>query len=499
MPATPTTKSQVQAYRFVLRRMESALVRKDPVMIHEPMRTHLRASAVGLIIGVLALAGFFVYGFLKPKEDISQAEIVVGKQSGAMYVVRPGPLLVPVLNLASARLLIAAEAAEGGGGVPAGAAEVTPVEDAALADAPRTALAGIPGAPNDLPTPEERVGPQWAVCDTADIDPSLPGGEARPNLITTALIGVPRPGRVLPADQVLLVQSDAGQTYLVFDGRRARVDLRNSAVQQAFRLASVPRRISAGLLNAIPESRPLDPPRVPGDGAPAPFGSLAKHRVGSVVRVERAGGAEFFLIHTDGVQRVRPAVADLIRFADASAGAEFPTVPAVDVAEVPQTRNPIDFAGYPSAVPTVLPIEDTRVACLAWSPRSRNQQPAITVADDLPLPEGMRPVKLAQADGGGDALDRVFLPPGRGAVVRSVVPGQDVGTGTIFLVIDQGVKFGVPSVEVARALGLGEWFDPAPAAIVRLLPTGPALDPQAATRTFDRVPAADGSGRAGGR
>ncbi len=30
MPSTPTTKSQVQAYRFVLRRMQSALVRKDP-------------------------------------------------------------------------------------------------------------------------------------------------------------------------------------------------------------------------------------------------------------------------------------------------------------------------------------------------------------------------------------------------------------------------------------------------------------------------------------
>ena len=361
MPATPTTKSQVQAYRFVLRRMESALVRKDPVMIHEPMRTHLRASAVGLIIGVLALAGFFVYGFLKPREDISQAEIVVGKQSGAMYVVMQDPLrLVPVTNLASARLLIAAWAAEGGGGFPAGAAEVTPVEDAALADAPRTALAGIPGAPDDLPTPEERVGPQWAVCDTADVDPSLPGGEARPNLTTTALIGVPRPGRALPADQALLVQSDAGQTYLVFDGRRSRVDLHNSAVQQAFRLTSVPRRISAGLLNAIPESRPLDPPTVPGDGAPAPFGSLAQHRVGSVVRIERTGGAEFFLIHRDGVQWVNPAVADLIRFADASAGAKFPTVPAEDIAEVPQTRSPIDFSDYPSAVPTVLPIEDTR-------------------------------------------------------------------------------------------------------------------------------------------
>ena len=48
MPSTPTTKSQVQAYRFVLRRMQSALVRKDAVMLHEPMRMHTRATIAGV-------------------------------------------------------------------------------------------------------------------------------------------------------------------------------------------------------------------------------------------------------------------------------------------------------------------------------------------------------------------------------------------------------------------------------------------------------------------
>ncbi|MGH3772810.1 MAG: type VII secretion protein EccB [Pseudonocardiaceae bacterium] len=65
MSASPTTKSQVQAYRFVLRRMESALVRKDAVMLHEPMRHHLRAMAVGLILAMVALAAFFVLGRLQ--------------------------------------------------------------------------------------------------------------------------------------------------------------------------------------------------------------------------------------------------------------------------------------------------------------------------------------------------------------------------------------------------------------------------------------------------
>ncbi|MGH3575708.1 MAG: type VII secretion protein EccB, partial [Pseudonocardiaceae bacterium] len=66
MSTNPTTKAQVQAYRFVLRRMESALVRKDAVMLHEPTRHHLRATAVGVILALLGLAAFFVVGKLHP-------------------------------------------------------------------------------------------------------------------------------------------------------------------------------------------------------------------------------------------------------------------------------------------------------------------------------------------------------------------------------------------------------------------------------------------------
>jgi hypothetical protein len=60
MSLNPTTQSQVQAYRFVLRRMESALVRRDAVMLHEPTRHHLRAMTVGLIVAMLELVVFFV-------------------------------------------------------------------------------------------------------------------------------------------------------------------------------------------------------------------------------------------------------------------------------------------------------------------------------------------------------------------------------------------------------------------------------------------------------
>lgn len=87
MSTDPTTTSQVQAYRFVLRRMESALVRKDAVMLHEPMRHHLRATAAGLILGLLGLVAFFVVGKIHSTSEASPDKTVIGDQSETVFVV----------------------------------------------------------------------------------------------------------------------------------------------------------------------------------------------------------------------------------------------------------------------------------------------------------------------------------------------------------------------------------------------------------------------------
>jgi hypothetical protein len=40
-------------------------------MLHEPMRHHLRATAVGLVLGLLGLAAFFLVGRLHPTSHAS--------------------------------------------------------------------------------------------------------------------------------------------------------------------------------------------------------------------------------------------------------------------------------------------------------------------------------------------------------------------------------------------------------------------------------------------
>ena len=53
MPAQVTTRAQVNGYRFLLRRLEHALIRADSRMIHDPMRGQMRSLVVGLVVGII--------------------------------------------------------------------------------------------------------------------------------------------------------------------------------------------------------------------------------------------------------------------------------------------------------------------------------------------------------------------------------------------------------------------------------------------------------------
>lgn len=483
MSTDPPTTSQVQAYRFVVRRMESALVRKDAVMLHEPMRRHLQATAVGVILGLFGLVVFFVVGKFRPVSELSVNEIIIGRPSQEIFVVQDNPRrLIPVRNLTSARLLLAA--------ISPGwqAPEAKTVEDSTLAGVSRTQSTGIDGVP-PLPAPENMIKGVWSVCDTAKVRSDLPNGpdvpniQSRPQLSTTVLVQERAPsGRVLGDESALLAAEQAtGITYLVWRGQRERVDLvHDAAVRTYYRLANVvPRKVSAGLLNAIPEGHPLTLPVIP---AARPVPQLPGVQVGDVVRVKGVQDS-FFLVLPQGVQSVQPAVADLLRYRR-GASAEFTTVAPEAMSRVPEApvASQLDFEGFPTQVLQILKVTEAPVTCLTW--QGPDQTPAVSVYPDgrLPLAAGDNPVELPLA---GQTADSAFLPPSKGSLARGVVPGQRPDTGAIWLVTAQGFRYGVPSMQVARALGLGEATSPAPEAILNLLPIGPTLDPQRALELYN--------------
>jgi hypothetical protein len=231
MAGQPTTPLQVSGYRFVRRRVEGALLRGDV----RPVHARGQSLVVGCLLAAVAVAGCALLAFVAPQPSLGNAPIVMGRQSGALYV-RVGDVLHPVLNLASARLIAATDA------------HPQPVRESDLGRAKRGPLLGIPGAPQVVGTALSDAETTWAVCDTA--------GDTAPTTTVIVTLGLPASGTHVEQQQPLLVTSGAGATtYLLHRGRRSVVDLADPSMAGA-PAGLVPQRVSELLLNAIPEAPP---------------------------------------------------------------------------------------------------------------------------------------------------------------------------------------------------------------------------------------------------
>lgn len=528
MPSNPTTKSQVHAYQFVLRRMQSALVRKDAVMLHDPMRTHSRATIVGVVLSALAMLGFIIFGLFKPSPQApGPGSIVIAEQSGAIYVMAGEPKkLIPTFNLASARLLLMAQTDQKGGrgGPPAGGAGSGPTQvvepqvipEEQLKDIPRGRLQGIPNGPQSLPVADMRVSANWAVCDQIGLDMSLPDPTSINENETTVFAGLSDLGNELAPNEAILATAENDETYLIYrladspnqpnaNTVRAKVDLSKGSVRTALGLTSQPREISMGLLNAIPEVGALNPPTVKDAGTSNTLG-LNNLLVGDVFSVSRTGAAdEFWVVTKSGIQQVSRAVADMIRYEKSTSADDIDSVKPDELTNVPILRagdaEYLQVSEYPQTVPTVLEAERFPVTCLGWNVAgegaNRDGQTKVFVGAELPGPKNDKgeseAVAIGQPGPEGIPIDGFYMRQGFGAVVRSATSADSFDRGPIQLITDRGMRYGVPDVRTAQGLGLAPQ-DPAPANIIRLLPTGASLNTQDVLRTFDSVPVEDGAG-----
>lgn len=471
MAATPTTKWQVGGYRFLVRRMEHALVRRDVRMLHDPMRSQSRALAVGLVVACLGLAGCAALALLRPQDKIGDAVIVVGKDSGAMFV-RVEDTFHPVLNLASARLIV---------GRPD---DPVMVKESELDGRTRGALVGIPGAPSSLPHDPDGTSVPWTVCDTLASVGSVAG--------TSVLAGDPRyDDDITPLGDTdaFLWRTDDG-TFLVYNGVRARVDLADRAVVRALGLESAePSDVSAALANTIPVVPDITPPLVPLAGELPPY-DIGGKTIGSVVKVSGVD-VRYYVVLRDGIQSVSEATAQLITFADSQGSPEIESLNPDDL-QPAQTVRGLEVDTFPATAPTVVDGGAKPVSCLSWIPQAApdggpTAQLVASSGRALPVDDSARPVRLAQADGGGPAADEVYVAQGAGGFVTTTgIAPTSVRTDASFFVADTGVRFGVADADAATALGFGIPSS-APWQIVELLGRGPTLSREAALTAHDGV------------
>jgi type VII secretion protein EccB len=495
MASQPTTQSQVQAYQFVLRRMESALVRKDAVMLHDPMASHKRATVVGVLLAAVGCIGFLVWGLFGGKGSVpNPGSIVIGKQSGSVYVVATDPQaqkrLIPMLNMTSAKLLVMGLGQGQGGQAP----QPTTVNDAALADFPRGPRTGMINAPDYLPSPNNVAAPSWSVCD------AVQGG----GTITTVIGGADPQGIALAPNQSLYVQDQTShRIFLVYvpasaPGQpntaavKAEVDQSQSAVMDMFGLSGVaPRPISTNMLNAIPTVPALTVPSVPGRGQLAGYMHSANpYRVGDIVKeTVNATTYRYYVLLRSGKQQISEGAAAVLNAARSGSGDMPNGTNALSNADNAQGEH-LAVDSWPAVVPKPVPVDQFTGSCLTW--KNVNGDQNITVNLNKGNPAAKPPVQLAQFDGVGSKLDYFYMPPGQAAVVRGAANQAGADSGPLYLVADDGVKYGIKDVATAQGLGVingaGD-IKAAPASIMASLPTGDFLDPAQASFVYDSITA----------
>ena len=464
-------------------------------MIHDPMRGQMRSLVVGFIIAVLVVGAAGVLAFFKPMPNLGEAQILLSKSDGALFV-RIGDRVHPVLNLASARLIV------GKSDPP------KQVDEKFLNQLSLGPTVGIIGAPTTIQSGDESGASSWTVCDTTQTpkvtDPSGPAG-----VETTVLANNPvLDDDIRAADPAEMILTRSGGTvFLIYQGVRASIDATNPVLISALHLEnSKVRDLSPGLLNSIPLVNPIVPVSIPGAGQEAGYLGSG-YRVGSILRTSDSRGQQLYVVLQQGLQRISEATADIIRY---SSGAPVAVQGWRDVSPAlvsgVQVANGLPVAHYPAASPRIVDVEPDRVVCMAWQ-RGNSAAQATTrllIGHRLPLPRQAQAVRLATADGSGPGLDSVYLKPGTGEFVQSTgVQPDSRAMGQLFYISDVGMRFSIKDLPSAAALGVSGVKDAdgkdetpqlAPWPVISLLPPGPELSQQAALIAHDSM-RADPSGQ----
>ncbi|HKT04411.1 MAG TPA: type VII secretion protein EccB, partial [Rugosimonospora sp.] len=296
--------------------------------------------------------------------------------------------------------------------------------------------------------------------------------------VTLAVVGAPPAGTRLGATDLLVVQDTGGRRYAVTGGRRLLVRTPAALVAIGADGAAVT-GVSQAWINALPAGPDLTLLTVAGLGSPGHRVGTVSTRVGQVLVAASVGGADrYYAVQRDGLAPVTQVEAALLLGNPAERAAYAGTPQAVRVSPADVTGAPASTArlagGYPDLVPRATMAGTGQPLCLAVD---GSGSVAVYLATDMPLPDGAHPVPVTPAPGQpGPTADEVFVPPGAGALVREQ-PAPGVGTGTTYLITDQGVRYPLGGPDAVKALGY-DAVPPAPlaATVLALFPLGPTLD-----------------------
>jgi type VII secretion protein EccB len=464
-----TTKVQVSGWRFLLRRVEHAIVRRDTRMFDDPLQFYSRAVSLGIVIAVLICLGAALLAYFKPLGKRGGDTLLVDRTTNQLYVSLPGNgQLRPVYNLTSARLVL---------GNPSNPVAVKSDELNRLA---KGQPIGIPGAPYATPVAAAPAS-TWTLCDTIT-KPESVAPTVSPSIVVLPLVTDGSVGPMRDNQGVLITYHD--KDWLVtHDGRHA-IDLSDAgrAVTSAVGIPVTAKAtpISEGLYNALPNSGPWQLPQVPAAGAPNTLGLPANLVNGSVFQTVTDDGEQKYVVLPDGVAKVNGTTAAALR-ATNSYGLVAP--PSVESSVVAKITEQVYVSPLPDQPLDMLQRQDDPTLCWAWERAPGDQAPktSVIVGRHLPIDSSLLDTGIDQIVG----ESKVFINGGQ--FVRLQSPDPRYGE-SLYYIDPQGVRYGLPNEETARNLGLSGPRT-APWQVVGLLVDGPVLSKSAALLEHDTLPA----------
>lgn len=410
---------QVAAQKHQLDRLTSALVHGDPDALEAPHRRYVRALFGGCVLALVALLGVAAWAAFSSNGSTAWQQpgtLILDEDSGSRFVLLDGRLR-PVLNVASARLILGDRW------------HVVAVSGTTLRDVPRGAPIGIPGAPDEVPQPADRV--VWQACAASEGVSLLIGGQALP--ITE------------PADAGVLV-TDGSQRWLLLDGVRHQLSAVGSQALGADDLTPSP--VPTAWLNLLPTGDPLAAPSVPASTETVRVGA-ALIPVGTPVQAEQSQ----YTVVPGGLEPLTTLQWLLVR-ADTKSPAPV-QISLADAATAPkillQLRRPP--ASLPADPPHVIAPKPGQAPCLEVTPAKQIGHVTLAFA----------PARAAGIEVRG------------GCLVAPAPVDPRTGAGAV-LVTAEGRTYPVGGGDALRALGLDVGrVAVVPPPLLALLPRGPAL------------------------
>lgn len=436
-----TRKDLLKAQTFTHERLVAALVNRDPDVPQPGLRRLSTGMFVGLLAGVLILAGFGVVGLLSKggvqswRTDDGEL-ILIDTQSGAVFTYR-GPegnrQLRPAANITSARLLAGPEG------------KIISLKTASMKGVPIGRMQGIADAPRQLPDPKDMATLPIRVCSGAPVNGK------RATTLEMAQGAVPNHS----ASVVLL--DDQGNEYFVLEGRAHKVVRDAGVVRSPITEGFAPITAGSRFINALPQGVEFRPLRIDGFGG-QPNRPVDNRLVGEVVVANQGTSSEtYYVVLRDGYSRISYLDARLLQPDQAR-------IQTVTSPQLAAARSSVDRASDQD-MPDGKPFPetganfDTSSVCATWNGANR---PLLALG--VPTPDAV------PGSGGANAADKIVLNQGQGAMIQN---DTALNASAVAYLVLNGKSYPVPDVASRQSLGYGDVkIVPVPGEVIRLIPAG---------------------------